>query len=109
MSKALIFGAEAYHTRGAIHHVVWALKMNKDKTSVTVMDFWVSVIENWAETNKVFARCVGSAETYLLLMCKYLLWTCNTMKEIHTALLKLLRVRNALTNPINASLPKYSQ
>lgn len=107
MSKALMYAAEAYHTRGAIRHVVGVLQLNMSKSSLTMMDYWVSMIENWADANKASKHCVGSAETCLLTMSKYLYRTFNAMKEIHFMLVNPIRVRNALLRPIKMFLPKY--
>ena len=51
MSVALVYAAEAYHTRGAMRHVVGDLQMHSAvvKEGTTVMDYWASMIENWAE------------------------------------------------------------
>jgi hypothetical protein len=73
-----------------------------------MMDYWVSMIENWADANKALKHCVGSAETCLLVMSKYLFRTFNAMKEIHFMLVNPIRVRNALLEPIKTFLPKYT-
>ena len=94
MSKALMYAAEAYHTRGAMRHVVGVLQFEVlTKTELTIMDYWVSMIENWADANKVYKHC--KAEKILLGPCllsmtKYLFRTFNATKEIH----------NRLTSPV---------
>ena len=103
-----MYAAEAYHTRGAIRHVVGVLQLSLSKTSLTMMDFWMSMIENWADANKVPGHCQNSAETCILAMSKYLFRTFNAMKEIHFMLTKPIHVYNALPKPIKTFLSKYS-
>lgn len=102
-----MYATEAYHTRGAIRHVVGVLQLNISKSTLTVMDYWVSMIENWADANKALNHCVGSAETCLLTMSKYLFRTFNAMKGIHLTLVNPVGVRNALLEPIKKFLRKY--
>ena len=103
-----MYAAEAYHTRGAIRHVVGVLQLHLSKTSLTVMDLWMSMIENWADANKVAAQCQHRAEICLPAMSKYLFRTFNAMKQIHFALLNPISVRNALNKTIKIYLSKSS-
>ena len=47
MSVALVYAAEAYHTLGAMRHVVGDLQMHSAvvKEGTTVMDYWASMME----------------------------------------------------------------
>lgn len=55
---ALMYAAEAYHTRGAIRHVVgWTQMKRQDVFStITLNDYWVSMLENWADAIKEYNR-----------------------------------------------------
>lgn len=61
LAKALIYAAEAYHTRGAIRHIVGGTQMKvlelSPRTPLSVNDLWVSMIENWGESNKEYNHC----------------------------------------------------
>ena len=82
-----MYAAEAYHTRGAMRHVVGVLQLKVlTNTELTIMDYWVSMIENWADANKVYNHCKAeniSLGPCLLSMTKYLFRTFNATKEIH--------------------------
>ena len=86
MSVALVYAADACHTRGAIRHVVGELQMKKSiiKETMTVMDYWVSMVENWANANKDYVKCSGNLKVQecLLKMSKHLYRTFNAMKQI---------------------------
>ena len=82
---ALIYAAEAYHTRGAIRHVVGGTQMKVVDTSasLTTMDLWASMIENWGEANKEFSHCQTAAlEECFLKMSKYMWRMFNAMRLV---------------------------
>ena len=75
VSKALIYAAEAYHTLGAIRFVVGGTQMKviDIKTDLTTVDLWVSMIENWGESNKEYNHCkTAPLEECFLKMSKYM-------------------------------------
>ena len=55
---ALMYNAEAYHTRGSVRHVVGWTQMNRAEVfnEITINDYWVSLLENWADTVKEYNR-----------------------------------------------------
>ncbi|XP_068701170.1 uncharacterized protein [Montipora foliosa] len=82
LAKALIYAAEAYHTRGAIRHVVGVTQM-KVKVKLSTEDLWVSMIENWGDTNKEYHHCEGKpVEECLLKSSKYMWRMFDAMKRI---------------------------
>ena len=99
MSIALVYAAEAYHTKGAMRHVVGALQFkNKEiEEGLTMMDYWVSMIENWADVNKEFSHCENKKATECLLsMTKYLFRTFGSLKVIQDTLCYARAPANAL-------------
>jgi len=89
LAKALIYAAEAYHTRGAIRHVVGVTQMKivSLKTALTTSDLWVSMIENWGEANKEYNHCGGiPLEECFLKMTKYMWRMFNAMRLIRERL-----------------------
>ncbi|XP_032236839.1 uncharacterized protein LOC116617858 [Nematostella vectensis] len=90
MSIALVFAAEAYHTRGTIRVVVGVLQMKKNeiKDLLTVLDYWVSMVENWADANKEFQHCGPSDKVAkcLVKMSKYLYRTFYSINGLDTLL-----------------------
>jgi hypothetical protein len=108
MAVALVYAAEAYHTRGAMRHVVGGLQMKNEliQKTTTVMDYWVSMIENWADANKEYNHCVDlNVEACLVKMSKYLQRTFDAMKRIYKVLSRIPNPGNALSpaklqNPI---------
>ena len=99
MSVALVYAAEAYHTRGAMRHVVGDLQMHSAvvKEGTTVMDYWASMIENWADSNKEYEHCTElKVEACLLKMSKYLRRTFHAMKSIYNILSRIPNPANAL-------------
>lgn len=99
MSVALVYAAEAYHTRGAMRHVVGDLQMHSQvvKAGTTVMDYWVSMIENWADSNKEYEHCTElKVEACLLKMSKYLRRTFHAMKSIYNISSRVPKPGNAL-------------
>ena len=85
LAKALIYAAEAYHTRGAIRHVVGVTQMKivSLKTALTTYDLWVSMIENWGEANKEYNHCGEiPLEECFLKMSKYMWRMFNAMRLI---------------------------
>lgn len=94
LAKALIYAAEAYHTRGAIRHVVGGTQMKviDISKSLSLMDLWVSMIENWGESNKEFSHCLTAPlEVCFLKMSKYLWRTFNAMNLIRPKIKQNLR------------------
>ena len=84
LAKALIYAAQAYHTRGAIRHVVGATQMKAEPVdSLSTEDLWVSMIENWGEANKDYHHCEESPlEVCLLKSSKYMWRMFSAMKFI---------------------------
>ena len=81
-----MYAAEAYHTRGAIRHVVGVTQMKEvEVRSLSTEDLWVSMIENWGEANKEYHHCEEERyplEKCLLKSSKYLWRMFNAMKFI---------------------------
>ena len=50
LAESLIYAAEAYHTRGAIRHVVGGMQLKsiggQNNNALSTHDLWVSMIEN---------------------------------------------------------------
>ncbi|KAL9980148.1 hypothetical protein ACROYT_G008696 [Oculina patagonica] len=93
--KAEIYAAEAYHTRGAIRHVVGGtqMKVMDTATSLTTNDLWVSMIENWGEANKEYNHCKDDPlEECFLNMSKYMWRMFNAMRLIRERLPPKARV-----------------
>ncbi|KAL9980160.1 hypothetical protein ACROYT_G008709 [Oculina patagonica] len=89
LSKALIYAAEAYHTLGAIRFVVGGTQMKviDIKTEMTTMELWVSMIENWGESNKEYNHCNSETpplplEACFLKMSKYMWRMFSAMKLV---------------------------
>lgn len=88
--KALLYAAEAYHTRGAIRHVVQGIQMKAiDRgvftTPLLTYDLWVSMIENWGDANKEYEHC--GPNNLLIAAClnkmsKYLARMFNAMRLV---------------------------
>ena len=81
-----MYAAEAYHTRGAIRHVVGVTQMKEvEVRSLSTEDLWVSMIENWGEANKEYHHCKEERyplEKCLLKSSKYMWRMFNAMKFI---------------------------
>ena len=91
LAKALIYAAEAYHTRGAIRHVVGGTQMKvlqlSPRTPLSVNDLWVSMIENWGESNKEYNHCRNDPLTKCFLkMSKYMWRVFNAMRLVRDRL-----------------------
>ncbi|XP_044168691.1 uncharacterized protein LOC122952957 [Acropora millepora] len=89
VAMALIYAAEAYHTRGAIRHVVGGTQMKvlDTATELSTNDLWVSMIENWGETNKEYEHCRTEAvEVCFLKMSKYMWRMFHAMKLVRGAI-----------------------
>ena len=85
MSIALVYAAESYHTKGALRHVVGVIQLKNKEIAegMTMMDYWVSMIENWADANKAFDKCKDEKATKCLLsMTKYLYRTFDALNNI---------------------------
>ena len=83
--EALIYAAEAYHTRGAIRHVVGGMQLKliggQNNNALSTHDLWVSMIENWGESNKEYNHCIEDPLAKCLLkMSKYLFRMFNAMR-----------------------------
>ena len=60
--------------------------------SLSLMDLWVSMIENWGESNKEFSHCLTAPlEVCFLKMSKYLWRTFNAMNLIRPKIKQNLR------------------
>ena len=91
LAEALIYAAEAYHTRGAIRHVVGGMQLKtiggQNNNALSTHDLWVSMIENWGESNKEYNHCRQDPLTKCLLkMSKYLLRMFNAMRLLRSRL-----------------------
>ena len=93
VARALIYAAEAYHTRGAIRHVVGGTQMGvvNMATKLSTNDLWVSMIENWGETNKEYEHCgtkrvADPVEVCFLKMSKYMWRMFHAMKLVRSAI-----------------------
>jgi hypothetical protein len=70
MVMALMYNAEAYHTRGSVRHVVGWTQMNRADvfSQITINDYWTSILENWADSIKEYNKeCV--AKQALITVC----------------------------------------
>ena len=112
LAKALIYAAEAYHTRGAIRHVVGAIQMNELKIqSLSTEDLWVSMIENWGEANKEYHHCAEKRyplEKCLLTSSKYMWRMFSAMKSIRGRLPANETVGLVQFDAEDFSNPKYA-
>ena len=82
-----------------MRHVVGDLQMHSTvvKEGTTVMDYWASMIENWADSNKEYEHCTElKVEACLLKMSKYLRRTFHAMKSIYNILSRIPNPANAL-------------
>ncbi|XP_044168726.1 uncharacterized protein LOC122952985 [Acropora millepora] len=89
VARALIYAAEAYHTRGAIRHVVGGMQMEAlhTATELSTNEAWVSMIENWGETNKEYEHCRKEPlKVCFLKMSKYMWRMCDAMKLVRAAI-----------------------
>ena len=94
-----MYAAEAYHTKGAMRHVVGVLQLKNMEINngMTMIDYWVSMIENWADANKVFGHCGNKKVTECLLsMAKYLYRTFDALTIIKNTLCNTRKLINAL-------------
>ena len=93
----MIYAAEAYHTRGAIRHVVGAIQIKwideSLRTSLSTNDLWVSMIENWGEVNKEYNHCdlkenpgYKPIKECFLLMSKYMWRVLDAMRLLQERL-----------------------
>ena len=82
LAMAEIYAAEAYHTRGALKHIVGGKQMGVD-TQLSREDLWVSMIENWGESNKEYNHCNNDPlEKCVLKMSKYMARMFNAMRLV---------------------------
>ena len=94
LAEALLYAAEAYHTRGAIRHVVGGMQLKvmgrlvQYNNPLSTHDLWVSMIENWRESNKEYNHCnqdpVPTLNKCFLKMSKYLSRMFNAMRLLRT-------------------------
>ncbi len=106
-----MYAAEAYHTKGAMRHVVGViqLKDREVKQGMTIMDYWVSMIENWADANKKFRYCLTkNANVCLLTMTKYLYRTFDALKIIRNTLYYTPALINKLKIAFVGEDPPYT-
>ncbi len=106
-----MYAAEAYHTKGAMRHVVGVIQLKKEgiKQGMTIMDYWVSMIENWADANKAFRHCGSkNAKKCLLSMTKYLYRTFDAMKTIRNTLYNTRALINKLKIAFVGEDPPYT-
>ena len=83
LAEALIYAAEAYHTRGAIRHVVGTIQMGGTRP-LSDTDLWVSMIENWGDALKEYNHCSkDSVAVCFLKMSKYLWRVFSAIKSMH--------------------------
>ena len=82
LAMAEIYAAEAYHTRGALRHIVGGKQMSVN-TQISPEDLWVSMIENWGESNKEYNHCKNDPlEKCVLEMSKYMSRMFNAMRLV---------------------------
>ena len=91
LAKALIYAAEAYHTRGAIRHIVGGTQMKvidlSPRSPLSIKDLWVSMIENWGESNKEYNHCkTDPLVKCFLKMSKYMWRVFNAMRLVRARL-----------------------
>ena len=91
LAKALLYAAEAYHTRGAIRHIVGGTQMRaidlSPRTPLTVTDLWVSMVENWGESNKEYNHCkTAPLVKCFLKMSKYMWRVFDAMRMVRVRL-----------------------
>lgn len=101
LAKALIYAAEAYHTRGAIRHIVGGTQMKimdlSPRTPLTVNDLWVSMIENWGESNKEYNHCKEAPLVKCFLkMSKYMWRVFNAMRIVRVRLPNEAKLRGVV-------------
>lgn len=67
---ALMYAAQTYHTRGTVRHVVGNLQMGTYH-SITMIDCWVSMLENWADTVREYRiKCAIPGKTVVACLPK---------------------------------------
>ena len=96
LAEALLYAAEAYHPRGTIRHVVGGMQLKvmgrlvQYSNSLSTHHLWVSMIENWGESNKEYNHCNQDLHPTLnkcfLKMSKYLSRMFNAMRLLRTRL-----------------------
>ena len=95
----MIYAAEAYHTRGAIRHVVGTIQMGGTRP-LTNNDLWVSMIENWGDAVKEYNHCKNDAIAVCFLkMSKYMWRVFNAIKIMYE--LKILPRLAVPPSPFN--------
>ena len=96
-ATALIHDSECYMTRGATRHTIGEVEMKLKQLRVSVNDYWMSMLENWADANIKYKReCVKNdleIQVCLLKMSKYL-W--RMLEAMYGAREYLKRARLAL-------------
>lgn len=80
-----LYAAEAYHSRGAVRHVVGKDAYKDPRIELTLLDLWCSMIENWGDSLKEFKKGTMSgisASATLIKASKYLYCTWDSIKRI---------------------------
>lgn len=80
-----LYAAEAYHSRGAVRHVVGKDAYKDPRIELTLLDLWCSMIENWGDSLKEFKKGTTSgisASATLIKASKYLYRTWDSIKRI---------------------------
>ncbi|XP_078361861.1 uncharacterized protein LOC144646191 [Oculina patagonica] len=113
LAGALIYAAEAYHTRGAIRHVVGGQQMKvidlSPRTPLSVNDLWVSMIENWGESNKEYNHCKEAPLVKCFLkMSKYMWRVFNAMRLVRARLPTEARLKGVVRFGEQFSDPEHA-
>ena len=80
-----LYAAEAYHSRGAVRHVVGKIAYKDPRIELTFLDLWCSMIENWGDSLKELNKGTTSgisASATLIKASKYLYRTWDSIKRI---------------------------
>jgi hypothetical protein len=87
----VMFAAEAYHSRGAMRHVVGMMQARKlEQKQLTIIDLAASMVENWGDVMKVWLECHENgkqidAKSCFLSMAKYMHRTFDAMVMLFKA------------------------
>ena len=80
-----LYAAEAYHSRGAVRHVVGKDAYKDQRIELNLIDLWCSMIENWGDSLKEFEKATTSgisASATLIKASKYLYRTWDSINRI---------------------------
>ena len=81
------------------------MNVKNTATELSTNDLWVSMIENWGETNKEYEHCrKESVEVCFLKMSKYMWRMCDAMELVRAAIpakakAELVHFREAFADP----------